>query len=75
MALNSTDLLLIPIALIVTAFLFRWYADFVDTMQDARDRRLRAIQIDWLRRCYSVSVVEQLDRTWFKQTMDEKYDG
>jgi hypothetical protein len=69
-----TDLILIPIALIVAAFLFRWYASFVDEQIEYRDRRLREIKIDWLRRCYAMSMVERLDRTWHKQKMDEYYE-
>jgi hypothetical protein len=68
-----TDLLLIPIALIVAAFVCRWYAQFGDKQISYRDRRLREIKIAWLRRCYAVSMVERLDRTWYKQTMDDKY--
>jgi hypothetical protein len=71
---NSTDLFLIPIAMIAASFVIRWYVAFVDTLQDERDRRLRAIQIAWLRRCYAVSMVERLDRAWYKQTMDEYYE-
>ncbi len=70
-----TDFLLIPIAIIAAAFFIRWYAAFVDTVQDNRDRRLREIQIAWLRRCYNVSMAERLDRAWYKQTMDDKYNG
>jgi hypothetical protein len=69
-----TDLLLIPIALIVAAFLFRWYARFVDKQIKYRDHKLREVEIAWLRRCYAVSMVERLDRTWYKQTMDEFYE-
>jgi hypothetical protein len=69
-----TDLFLIAIALIVAAFLFRWYARFVDSQIEYRDRRSREIKIAWLRRCYAVSMVERLDRTWYKQTMDEFYE-
>jgi hypothetical protein len=60
-----TDLLLIPIALIVAAFLFRWYARFVDKRIKYRDHKhkLRGVEIAWLRRCYAVSMVERLDRT------------
>jgi hypothetical protein len=36
---------------------------------------LREVKIAWLRRCYAVSMVERLDRTWYKQTMDDKYNG
>jgi hypothetical protein len=70
-----TELLLIPIALIVAAFLFRWYAGLVDTLQERRDRRLRTLKVDWLRRCYAVSMVERLDRAWHKETMDDQYNG
>jgi hypothetical protein len=69
-----TNLLLIPISLIVFAFICRWYARFVDSQIEYRDRRLREIKIAWLRRCYAVSMVERLDRTWYKQTMDEYYE-
>jgi hypothetical protein len=72
--MNETNILIIPISIIVAAFLIRWYASFVDTLQEGRDRRLRAIQIAWLDQCYSVSMVERLDRAWFKQTMDDKYN-
>ena len=69
-----TDLILIPIALIVTAFICRWYTRFVDSQIEYRDRRLREVKIAWVRRCYAVSMVERLDRTWYKQTMDEFYE-
>jgi len=75
--MNETNILIIPISIIVAAFLirwYRWYASFVDTLQEGRDRRLRAIQIAWLDQCYSVSMVERLDRAWYKQTMDDKYN-
>jgi hypothetical protein len=73
--MTETNILIIPISIIVASFLIRWYASFVDTLQENRDRRLRAIQIAWLDRCYSVSMVERLDRAWFKQTMDDKYES
>jgi hypothetical protein len=69
-----TDLILIPIALIVAAFICRWYARFVDEQIECRDRKLREVKIAWLRRCYAVSMVERLDRTWYKQIMDEYYE-
>lgn len=72
---NSTDLFFIPIALIAASFMIRWYAVFVDRLQNGRDRKLREIKITWLHRCYSVSVVERLDRAWYKQTIDDKYNG
>jgi len=71
---NSTNLLLIPIALVVIAFVFRWHTAFVESQIESRDRRLREVKIAWLRRCYAVSMVERLDRTWYKQTMDEFYE-
>jgi hypothetical protein len=71
---NSTDLILIPIALIVATFVCRWYSRFVDEQIEYRDRRLREVKIAWLDRCYAVSMVERLDRTWYKQTMDEFYE-
>jgi hypothetical protein len=64
-----TEFLIIPISIIVAAFLIRWYASFVGS----RDRRLRALQIAWLDRCYSVSMAERLNQAWYKQTMDDKY--
>jgi len=64
-----TEFLIIPISIIVAAFLIRWYASFVES----RDRRLRALQIAWLDRCYSVSMAERLNQAWYKQTMDDKY--
>jgi hypothetical protein len=69
-----TDLFLIPIALIVAAFICRWHTAFVESQIESRDRRLREIKIAWLRRCYAVSMVERLDGTWYKQTMDEFYE-
>jgi hypothetical protein len=72
---NSTNLLLIPIALIVAAFICRWHTRFVDKQIKYRDHKLREVEIAWLRRCYAVSMVERLDRTWYKQTMDDKYNG
>jgi hypothetical protein len=71
---NSTNLLLIPIALVVIAFVCRWHTAFVESQIASRDRRLREVVIAWLRRCYAVSMVERLDRTWYKQTMDEYYE-
>lgn len=67
-----TEFLIIPISIIVAAFLIRWYASFVDTLQESRDRRLRALQIAWLDRCYAVDK-EELDRIRYKQIMDDKY--
>jgi hypothetical protein len=64
---NSTNLLLIPIALVVIAFVCRWHTAFVESQIESRDRRLREVKIAWLRRCYA-------DRTWYKQTMDEYYE-
>jgi hypothetical protein len=69
-----TDLILISIALIVFAFLFRWYARFVDSQIEYRDRRLREVKIAWLDRCYAVDK-EDLDRIRYKQIMDDKYSG
>jgi hypothetical protein len=71
--MSETNILIIPISIIVAAFLIRWYASFVDTLQESRDRRLRALQIAWLDRCYSVSMAERLNQAWYKQTMDDKY--
>jgi hypothetical protein len=71
---NSTNLFLIPITLIVIAFVCRWHTAFVESQIEGRDRRLREVKIAWLRRCYAVSMVERLDRTWYKQTMDEFYE-
>jgi hypothetical protein len=67
-----TNLLLIPIALIVIAFICRWYARFVDSQIECRDRRLREVEIEWLDRCYAVDK-EELDRIRYKQIMDDKY--
>jgi hypothetical protein len=69
---NSTNLLLIPIALIVIAFVCRWYTAFVESQIESRDRRLREVKIVWLRRCYAVDK-EELDRIRYKQIMDDKY--
>lgn len=69
---NSTNLLLIPIALIVIAFVCRWYTAFMESQIESRDRRLREVEIVWLRRCYAVDK-EELDRIRYKQIMDDKY--
>jgi hypothetical protein len=69
---NSTNLLLIPIALIVIAFVCRWYTAFMESQIESRDRRLREVKIVWLRRCYAVDK-EELDRIRYKQIMDDKY--
>jgi hypothetical protein len=70
-----TELFLIPIILVAIAFVCRWHTAFVESQIESRDRRLREVKIAWLRRCYAVSMVERLDRTWYKQTMDDKYNG
>lgn len=66
--MNETNILIIPIAVIVATFLVKWLCDFVRMMRYENE-----IKANDLREQYFLESREMLNRIYYTQTMEDKY--